>query len=90
MTTGFAFSKFQPLRCVEDVCVFYKRAPTYNPQGIIIHDKPIISRGKKDKGKGNSVYHFDTLQKDTVTNELSPSDTQYSLRKRTAPDTKAC
>lgn len=67
MTTGFAFSKFQPLSCVEDVCVFYKRAPTYNPQGIIIHDKPIISRGKKDKGKGNSVYHFDTLQKDTVT-----------------------
>ena len=67
MVTGFAFSKFQPLRCVEDICVFYKHAPTYNPQGIIVHDKPIINRGKKDKGKGSSVYHFDTLKKDTVT-----------------------
>lgn len=67
MVTGFAFSKFQPLRCVEDICVFYKHAPTYNPQGIIVHNKPIINRGKKDKGKGSSVYHFDTLKKDTVT-----------------------
>lgn len=29
-TTGFPFSKFQPLRCVEDIAVFYKRAPNYH------------------------------------------------------------
>ena len=22
-------------RCIEDICVFYKQAPTYNPQGIV-------------------------------------------------------
>ena len=31
MATGFAFAKHQPLRCIEEVCVFYKHAPTYNP-----------------------------------------------------------
>ena len=30
--TGFPFAKYQPMRKVEEVCVFYKKAPTYNPQ----------------------------------------------------------
>jgi site-specific DNA-methyltransferase (adenine-specific) len=30
--TGFLNAKKQPLRVVEDVCVFYKKQPTYNPQ----------------------------------------------------------
>ncbi len=33
--TGFANAKKQPLRNVEDVVVFYKKTPTYNPQGLI-------------------------------------------------------
>ena len=33
--TGFANAKKQPLRNVEDIVVFYKRLPTYNPQGLI-------------------------------------------------------
>lgn len=32
--TGFANAKKQPLRNVEDVCVFYKSLPTYNPQDL--------------------------------------------------------
>lgn len=32
--TGFANAKIQPLRCIEDVVVFYQRRPTYNPQGV--------------------------------------------------------
>lgn len=63
MATGFTFSKFQPLRCIEDICVFYKKAPVYNPQGVIYHDKPIISRGKRDKP--DTIYHTDTLGKNT-------------------------
>lgn len=30
--TGFALSKSRPLKCHEDVCVFYREQPTYNPQ----------------------------------------------------------
>lgn len=33
--TGGAFAKVQPMRCIEDICVFYKKMPTYNPQGLI-------------------------------------------------------
>jgi site-specific DNA-methyltransferase (adenine-specific) len=30
--TGFALAKSRPLKCHEDVCVFYREQPTYNPQ----------------------------------------------------------
>ncbi len=41
--TGGQFAKVQPMRCIEDICVFYKHKPQYNPQGIIKLDKPIIN-----------------------------------------------
>ena len=68
MATGFANAKKQPLRCVEEVCVFYKHQPTYNPQGIIVLDKPIKRRGHKMPGHGDSVYRMDgSLSHDTET-----------------------
>lgn len=47
--TGGQFAKVQPMRCVEDICVFYKKKPTYNPQGLIKLETPIISYGNKIK-----------------------------------------
>ena len=47
--TGFANAKKQPLRCVEEVAVFYDRPPTYNPQGL----KPfgrVVNKGKSAGG----------------------------------------
>lgn len=68
MITGFANAKRQPLRCVEEVCVFYKHLPTYTPQGIIVLDKPIIQRGKKAPAHGDFVYAADgSLSHDTET-----------------------
>ena len=61
--TGFTFAKYQPMRCIEDVCVFYKKAPTYNPQGLILLDKPIKVKGKKDI---DGIYKTDSLGKETV------------------------
>ena len=37
--TGFAFSGKQPLRKIEDICVFYKKQPNYDSQGEEL-DKP--------------------------------------------------
>jgi len=65
--TGFANSKKQPLRCVEEVCVFYKHQPAYNPQGLIVLDKPIKRKGKSLPVHNDSAYHMDTLSKDTET-----------------------
>lgn len=46
--TGFANAKKQPLRNIEDVVIFYKKSPTYNPQGLIRVDK--IKRNGKTVG----------------------------------------
>ena len=48
--TGAPFAKVQPLRCIEDICVFYKHKPTYNPQGIKKLDKPIIKQKRTTGG----------------------------------------
>lgn len=48
--TGAPFAKVQPMRCIEDICVFYKHKPTYNPQGLIKLDKPIIKTKRTKKG----------------------------------------
>jgi len=59
--TGFASSKYQPLRCIEDICVFYKKAPKYNPQGLKKLEKPYIK-----KRQTGSVYDSGSLSKKTV------------------------
>lgn len=38
--TGFLNARIQPLRCIEDFCVFYKKQPAYNPQKTTGH-KPV-------------------------------------------------
>lgn len=47
--SGFALSKKQPLRCTEDICVFYKKQPCYKPQGLIEvkNAKPKVRRNKQ-------------------------------------------
>lgn len=62
--TGFPFAKFQPLRCVEDICVFYKQTPKYNPQGLqLVTDKRIKRRKNDNK---DFVYDKKTLSKPYV------------------------
>lgn len=48
--TGAPFAKVQPMRCIEDICIFYKYKPTYNPQGIKKLDNPIIKRKRASGG----------------------------------------
>lgn len=59
--TGFTFAKYQPMRCIEDICVFYKKAPKYKPQGLKEIEKP-RARQKRNEGK-DSIYRSGTLQK---------------------------
>lgn len=61
-TSGFSFAKYQPMRKVEDICVFYRKHGTYNPQGL----QEII--GAKVKRKSNpkreNIYQTGALFKD--------------------------
>lgn len=55
---GFLNAKRQPLRAVEDVCVFYRRQPTYNP---------MMTTGLAYRAKrGNSSTNYGA-QRSTVT-----------------------
>jgi len=59
--TGHLDSKRKPMKAHENICMFYDRQPTYNPQGLIPKEKPTISkgnRGKKGNGSSGDVYGF--------------------------------
>jgi site-specific DNA-methyltransferase (adenine-specific) len=60
-TTGFCFAKNQPMRKVEDICVFYDRSPIYKPQDL----KPAHVR-KKRVVLEDSVYDSITLEKEYI------------------------
>ena len=57
--TGFAFARYQPMRKVEDICVFYRKHGTYNPQGLQTVDTP--RRIRKRPPKREAVYDMGTL-----------------------------
>jgi site-specific DNA-methyltransferase (adenine-specific) len=65
--TGFTFAKYQPMRRVEDICVFYRQMPTYNPQGLVaIPEVKQRVRQKKAPTK-ESIYKVNTLMKEYST-----------------------
>lgn len=59
LVTGFLNAKKQPLRVHEQIAIFYKKQPTYNPQ--FTEGKPLHSKGKsykyKDPKNQNYGYH---------------------------------
>lgn len=59
--TGFTFAKYQPMRRVEDICVFYKKQPKYHPIGLKRLDKP-VKHSKRETP--DSVYKSRTLAKE--------------------------
>lgn len=60
--TGFAFAKYQPMRKVEDICVFYRKMPTYNPQGLVAIKDPKPT--KRKNWRSDHVYGTDTLMQE--------------------------
>lgn len=52
--TGFLNANRMPMRCHEDICVFYKFLPTYNPQ--YTDGQPNHSRGNGKHKETNSCY----------------------------------
>ena len=51
--TGFLNAKKQPLRAYENICVFYKKQSTYNPQMI---QGKAYNKGIRKKQTSNDVY----------------------------------
>lgn len=57
--TGFNNSHRMPLKCVEDICVFYKYQPMYNPQGLMKLEK----EKHVNETKCAEIYARNLLQK---------------------------
>ena len=70
-TTGFLNANRMPLRCHEDIVVFYKKLPTYNPQ--MEQGTPNHSRGKgKHKETNNCYGSYKNLDDDVITDMKFP------------------
>jgi DNA modification methylase len=53
---GHLNAKKQPLRVLEDICVFYSKQCTYNPQKTTGHKRKIAPRKYSKAGDGSQVY----------------------------------
>jgi site-specific DNA-methyltransferase (adenine-specific) len=57
LPSGFLNANRMPLRSHEEICIFYKKQPTYNPQKV--KGKPNHSKGKPKKCENNNYGHFE-------------------------------
>lgn len=72
--TGFLNAKKQPLRISEDICVFYKKQPTYNPQytiGDTCHSRGGAGNSLQKKGRNGCYGEFKSTPV-VMTNEKYP------------------
>lgn len=72
--TGFLDAKRKPLKIHEDVLVFYRQQPTYNPQMVI--GEKVHSRGKCGNGTGgarNRCYGSFKQTEAVLTNQKYPN-----------------
>ena len=53
--TGFLNARRMPLKLTENILVFYKKLPTYNPQGVIELENPVMMNRRKKKKNYRSV-----------------------------------
>ena len=66
-STGFMNANKMPLKNVEDVLVFYKKLPTYNPQGIIEINKSSVRK----KDKKTTIYNDMGLKEGSYTQKYT-------------------
>ena len=62
--TGFLNSKKMPLKAHENILIFYKKLPVYNPQGLVKKEIPTINKGSR--GRMSEVSNYGVANKDAV------------------------
>jgi len=55
---NFQLAKKRPMKKTEEICVFYKKQPVYNPQGLVACNKTI----KNNRTKNGSMGHLQSTQ----------------------------
>ena len=85
LTSGFLNAKRMPLRSHEDIVVFYKELPTYNPQ--MTQGEPLHGRGTayKNKELTNNCYGEMTLSEDNRKGSTEKYPKSIIRQKKTHP-----
>lgn len=80
--TGFLNAKKMPLRSHEDICIFYKKPPTYNPQKTTGHPRKVSKSEHKVGCKETTDYGehglstYDSTERYPKSVWTFPKDTQ--------------
>ena len=83
--TGHLNAKIQPLKAHENILVFYKKLPTYNPQNLIKKDIPTVRVGRNNgtnygKSDKEAVQEFENYPK-SILYSLSEVETVHPTQK---------
>lgn len=79
--TGFLNAKKQPLRAHENILIFYKSQPTYNPQKTYGHERKTCKRkdiGSEHYGKQLKIQPYDSTERYPRSVQIFSSDKQKS------------
>jgi len=67
LPVGFLNANRMPLRSHEDICVFYRKLPFYNPEKTTGHDRKIVknrnSKNNKNYGDFENVGGYDSTER---------------------------
>ena len=77
--TGFFNAQFQPLRAHENILVFYKAKPTFNPIKTFGHERKTAKRkdiGSEHYGKQVKIKSYDSTERYPRSVQLFSSDKQ--------------
>lgn len=80
--TGFLNAKKMPLKQHEDICVFYKKLPTYNPQKTTGHPRKVSSAHHKRNSKQTTNYNDYTLTSYDSTERFPSSILKFASDKQ--------
>ena len=74
---GYMNAQIMPLQQHEDICIFYKRTPTYNPQMESGYERKVSRASQKRKCKAAEVYNKAICTKDYDSTERYPISVVY-------------
>lgn len=88
MPTGFTFAKYQPMRCIEDVCVFYKKSADI--QSARHQTSRKADSYKRQMRNGRHLQRQHSRQGlAAICDRISSESATNQLRAGLAPDAKA-
>ena len=91
--TGFLNAKKQPLRSHENILIFYKSQPTYNPQKTFGHERKTAKKkviSSEHYGKQLSVKDYDSTERYPRSVQVFSSDKQKQVLHPTQKPVSLC